>query len=264
MKKALCVGINDYPVRGSDLKGCVNDAHAWATVFTNHYGFAPADISLLLDRQATKAAMIAGIKRLLAGAGAGDVLVVTVSAHGTYVADTSGDEDNYDQAICPWDMTEHLIVDDQLRELFAEVPDDCRLTLVADTCFSGSIDRLAEAIETPDDRRSRFIRPRTLGLRELSDIRKAKPKRTLTPESAMRDVLISACRDNQTAADAKFGSTYHGALTFFALEILGTARYRMTHKALWDALVVRMDQEGFDQEPQIEGRQSTRRRRVFT
>ena len=27
-KKALCVGINDYPYEGSDLNGCVNDAKA--------------------------------------------------------------------------------------------------------------------------------------------------------------------------------------------------------------------------------------------
>jgi len=36
-KKALCVGINDYPYDGSDLNCCVNDAKTWADllVFTN-------------------------------------------------------------------------------------------------------------------------------------------------------------------------------------------------------------------------------------
>ncbi len=29
-KKAVCVGINDYPYDGNDLNGCVNDAKAWA------------------------------------------------------------------------------------------------------------------------------------------------------------------------------------------------------------------------------------------
>ena len=28
-KRALCIGINDYPGTGSDLAGCVNDAHDW-------------------------------------------------------------------------------------------------------------------------------------------------------------------------------------------------------------------------------------------
>ena len=29
-KRALCIGINDYPGTGSDLAGCVNDANDWA------------------------------------------------------------------------------------------------------------------------------------------------------------------------------------------------------------------------------------------
>ena len=37
MKRALCVGINDYPVRGADLKGCVNDAKAWARLLGEHF-----------------------------------------------------------------------------------------------------------------------------------------------------------------------------------------------------------------------------------
>ena len=28
-KRALCIGINDYPGTGSDLAGCVNDANDW-------------------------------------------------------------------------------------------------------------------------------------------------------------------------------------------------------------------------------------------
>ena len=31
-KKALCIGINDYPGTQSDLSGCVNDAHDWENV----------------------------------------------------------------------------------------------------------------------------------------------------------------------------------------------------------------------------------------
>jgi len=29
-KKALCIGINDYPGTQNDLSGCVNDANDWA------------------------------------------------------------------------------------------------------------------------------------------------------------------------------------------------------------------------------------------
>src|SRR5947207_2808729 len=96
-KKALCIGINDYPYDGSDLNGCVNDAKAWAELLSTHYDFPSADIKLLLDSQATKANVLAGLKQLLAGAKAEDVLVFTNSSHGTYVADSSGDEPMYDE-----------------------------------------------------------------------------------------------------------------------------------------------------------------------
>jgi hypothetical protein len=80
----------------------------------------------------------------------------------------------------------------------------------------------------------------------------------------MREVLVSACNDHEEAIDAKFGSVYHGAMTFFALGILRAANYDITYKALWDQLVVRLDEEGYPQEPQVEGKSSAKRRRVFT
>ena len=45
-KRALCVGINDYPIRGMDLKGCVNDAKAWAWVSGREY-VTPDDVKAL-------------------------------------------------------------------------------------------------------------------------------------------------------------------------------------------------------------------------
>src|SRR5947208_3258955 len=95
--RALCVGINDYPIDGADLKGCVNDANGWASMLADHFDFARSDITMLTDAQATKANILAGLHALLADAGYGDVLVFTNSSHGSYVPDTTGDEeDRYD------------------------------------------------------------------------------------------------------------------------------------------------------------------------
>ena len=38
-RRALCIGINDYPYEGNDLNGCVNDANAWAGL---RYGRLPS------------------------------------------------------------------------------------------------------------------------------------------------------------------------------------------------------------------------------
>ena len=266
MKKALCVGINDYPVRGSDLKGCVNDAKAWAALLHEHYGWVASDITVLLDKQATKANILAALDAMLAGAAKGDVLVFTNSSHGTYAADENGDETRYDEAMCPWDMKRNLIVDDELRTRFAALPAGVHLTVISDSCFSGSVTRGESPIPTPDDRRRRFVNPARLGRREIGNMRTmAQPVRhDLYPEKKMKEVLVSGCKDNQYSYDARFGAVYHGAMTYFALEIIRAANYRITYADLWDQLVVRLTQEGYDQEPQLEGKASAKHRLLFS
>lgn len=266
MKRALCVGINNYPVRGADLKGCVNDARAWAALLQDHFGFATADVTLLVDKAATKQRILAELDRLLADAQPKDVLVFTNSSHGTYVADDDGDETRYDEAICPYDMKSDLIVDDELRERFAAVPKGVRLTVISDSCFSGSATRGDDIIATPDDRRMRFVNPADIGRREIAGVRAvARPSRyDKFPESGMHEVFVSGCRDNQYSYDARIDGTYHGAMTYFALDIIRAANYRLTYQQLWDQLVVRLEAEGYDQEPQVEGRTANKRRRLFT
>ena len=68
-KRALCVGINDYPqLAQGDLRGCVNDARAWANVLQHQFDVASTDITLLLDRAATKRRILLALDRLLTGA----------------------------------------------------------------------------------------------------------------------------------------------------------------------------------------------------
>lgn len=267
MKRALCVGINDYPVRGSDLRGCVNDAKAWAALLEEHFGFDRANIRVLLDKQATKAGVFEALDDfLLANAKRGDVLVFANSSHGTYVADTDGDESRYDEAICPWDMKRELIVDDELRERFARLPNGVRLTVISDSCFSGTVIRGPGGIDTPDDRTPRFVRPKLLGRREIAGVRHVAQPNTIEryPESAMREVLLSGCRHDQYSFDAKFGRKHHGAMTHFALEIIAESDYDLTYEQLRNELVARLELEGFDQEPQLEGSTRSKRRKLFS
>ena len=202
-KKALCVGINDYPYDGNDLNGCVNDAKAWLELLVGHYDFPSSDVKLLLDAEATKTNIMAALKNLLAGAKSGDVMVFTNSSHGTYVEDTNGDEEMYDEALCPYDCADNLIVDDELRELFANLLKGVNLTVISDSCFSGSVTRAAvyeviPGLKTPDDRRVRFLNPALMGRKLLENPWKAKPKGKIKyPESRMKDVLLSGCTDKE-------------------------------------------------------------------
>jgi metacaspase-1 len=266
--RALCVGINDYPIRGMDLKGCVNDAKAWARALAAHFDFASGDVTLLLDGAATKRRMVTALKALMRRASSGDHLVFTNSSHGTYLADTDEDEARFDEAMCPWDCRDRLLVDDELRELFDGLPSGVRLTVVSDSCHSGSVTRAAlpGSVATPDQRRVRFMNPRHLGHRELPSASRHEARsirRERRPESRMKEVLVSGCTDVQYSYDAKIGTKFHGAMTFHALRALEEAGWDLSY-ADWVARTIALVHDyGYDQDPQLEGRTRSKGRKVF-
>jgi hypothetical protein len=268
--KALCVGINDYPYEGSDLNGCVNDARAWAELLVEHFNFARDSVKLLTDSEATKANMVAGLKDLIAGSQTGDILVFTNSSHGTYVADASGDEDKYDEAICPYDCADNLLVDDELRELFANVAKGVRLSVISDSCFSGTVTRAAVSeiipgLKTPDDRRVRFLSPALRGDRVLQNPWRARPNgKERYPESGMKEILLSGSSDKEYSYDAQIDGVYHGAMTFYALKAIREAKYAISWQQLHTRLLYMLDDAGYPQHPQLEGRNENKRLRLFS
>jgi Caspase domain. len=263
-KRALCVGINDYPGTGADLNGCVNDANAWAKLLTDHYGFASSDVTILLNADATKAKIMKELETLVAGAAAGDVLVFTNASHGTYVADTSGDEPEYDEAICPYDCSRNLIVDDELRELFTGLADGVSLTVISDSCFSGSVSR-APGMPAPDDRRARFLPPEAIGRATLDDPYLAKNRsEEKYPQSQMKDILLSGSSDNESSLDAKIDGQYHGVMSYFALKALKDADYRLTYAQLHARVRDMIEARRYPQHPQLEGKDANKAKTIFS
>jgi hypothetical protein len=267
-KRAVCVGINDYPGNANDLNGCVNDAKAWSQLLTSRYGFPAGDVKVLLDAQATKANMMAGLRSLLAGARAGDILVFTVSSHGTYVADTSGDE-AYDEAICPYDCDTNLILDDELRELFAGTPDGVSLMVIADCCHSGTLTRAAVAdavpgMRVPDERRARFLNPAHLKRAVLQDPWTAQPRRRQKyPQAAMKDVLFSGCRPTEYSYDARIEGVYHGAMTAMAMKAIAENPH-ITWQQLQTRVQSLLDAADYPQHPQLEGTAANKKKPILT
>jgi uncharacterized caspase-like protein len=262
-KRALCVGINNYPGTADDLDGCVNDAHAWADLLTGHYDFTKRDVKVLVDKHATHRAIKTALKGLLRGAASGDVLVFTNSSHGTYDADESGDEPRYDEALCPWDARDRLLLDDELRELFADVPRGVRLTVLLDSCFSGTGTRLWPG---PDGliRKPRFLPPSHIGRRSI-DTRAARRRRPRTSESAMHEVLLAGCSDEQESNDVDFPEGAQGAFSYYALRAIAGANYRISYATLLSKVRAALEGNGFeDQTPQLEGKSRNKRRQVFT
>ncbi len=258
-KKALCVGINDYPYVGNDLRGCINDANSWAKLLIDHYDFQAPDVKMILDSQATKANTIQALKDLLAGARPGDVLVFTNSSHGSYEVSTDNDE-KYDELICPYDIDSNQIVDDELRELFMNIPAGVKMTVVLDNCFSGTGTKGPLFL----DLRPRFLPPSVRGKPELLNPFAAKPKsKEMFPEEGMHELLLSGCRDNEFSYDANFGGTFHGAMTYFAMDVIQKAKYKITYEQLHRRINLRLTKNNIIQHPQLEGKLTNKKGQIF-
>lgn len=274
-KRALCVGINDYPIPGNDLMGCVNDANAWRALLVEEFDFPATSVTVVTDAAATRQAMIDGLRALIEGSSAGDVLVFTNSSHGSYIPDTSGDEETYDEVICPYDTRDEVLSDDDLRGILDTLPAGVALTVVSDSCHSGTNTRaplndlLPPRYRTEEDLRIRFLNPALipdLSRRGpiLADPRRARPRtRVAFPESGMNHVLLSGCRDDEVSWDAKIEGTYQGAMSYHAIKAIRDAGSSITYSELADRLQRMLDEAGYDQHPQLEGADDAKQRQVF-
>ena len=275
-KRAVCVGINVYPIPGNDLKGCVNDANAWRAILVEEFDFPDSNVTVITDSDATRQAMIDGLKGLIEGSSSGDVLVFTNSSHGSYIPDTSGDEETYDEVICPYDTRQEVLSDDDLRGILDALPAEVSLTVISDSCHSGSNTRapvndlLPPKYQTVDDLRIRFLNPALIPELArsgpiLADPRRAAPRaRIVFPESGMNHVLLSGCRDDEVSWDAKIDGTYHGAMSYHALKAIRDAGSTITYAELAERLQTMLDDAGYDQHPQLEGTDERKNRQVFT
>jgi len=233
MKKALCVGINNYPGTSSDLKGCVNDANDW-TDLLREYGFT---VEKLLDSQGTRTNIKNKLSDLVNQAGADDVIVFTYSGHGTSVYDLDGEEgDGYDEALSVYDGT---LKDDELREIIKDIHPDASLVVISDSCFSGTVTRvLSEG--TP-----RYMPPeKVLG--------GGVKQRLFYPESGMDEVLISGCSDREYSYDAYINGRYNGAMSRYAIDTI-RANKTATYEEFYSNLRSLLPSGSFPQTPQLEG-----------
>jgi uncharacterized caspase-like protein len=265
-RRALCVGINDYPGDEDDLRGCVNDAKAWSELLIEHFQFPKSNVALLLDGDATKARIVTALKKLVTEAEAGDVIVFTNSSHGTYVAAAGGDE-AYDEAICPFDCDEgesKLLLDDELYEIFGRIAEGASFTVISDSCHSGSLTR-AVAPQGAGGRKARFLDPRRIGLRELRDADSARSKsRAKRNQGAMRELLLSGCTQREYSWDDDLGGVPHGAMTYYALQSIRAADYSITWEDLHQRVRSRLDANGYPQHPQLEGTPENKKKPIFT
>jgi metacaspase-1 len=261
-RRGLCIGINDYPGTGSDLRGCVNDAKDWRAALDER-GF---DTEALLDSDATKKNMQEAFAKLVADTARDDVGVITYSGHGSWKLDDSGDEpDGRDELLCPHDVARgNFYSDDELFDLFAERERGSRVVMISDSCHSGTVAKMAPVGDEDDTvERIRFLPPENF----LSDddLRGARtigrPK--VFSRSRSTALLLAGCQDTEYSYDASFSGRPNGAFTYVALRALKKLGADDTYSDWFAAIRKQLPSANHPQTPNMQGTTSQRRWKVF-
>jgi hypothetical protein len=245
--RALVVGINKYPhitengrAGMLDLQGAVRDAEGYARFLTEHFGFRPEQVRLLIDEEATREAIVRGFEDwLIAGSQPGDRVVFFFAGHGAQVDDLDGDEalidpdDKYDEALAPADAAgeltkgpvqlTNLLIDDEINEMLQRL-EGREVKVVVDACHAGTITRsLDGAVPSGGKVRARTLTPRspalTRGTLNLPDaVRRAHKVRTRlidvsadsgTPGAAKVEPIVwTATASSQLALDLVDGGVF--------------------------------------------------------
>jgi hypothetical protein len=164
-KRALIIGIDQYTPAGGypestpywvkgihDLLGCKNDALTIRSLMLSRFAFSDHNIDSLFDGNATRAAILEGVRSLLARSAPGDIAVFYYAGHGTRVKNSlSFEPDHLDECIVPadtWKDTVSVIRDKELSRLFGDfISKRVKLTVIFDCCNSGSLSRGMDNID---------------------------------------------------------------------------------------------------------------------
>ncbi len=148
--RALVIGIGTYASLPEKmfLEGPKNDAPLIEKLLKEKLGYPADSIRVLLDKDATRAGILASIDEwLVQGTQPGDRVYLYFSGHGLQVKDVSGDEeDGLDEALSTYDIVagdgdwSNVILDDELDAMLEKLKGRA-VSIVVDACHSGTISR---------------------------------------------------------------------------------------------------------------------------
>ena len=165
-RRALLIGINEYPDPANRLEGCVNDTFLFSSAL-QEIGFEAEDIRVVLNERATADGIRERLKWLLEDVGDGMERVLFYSGHGAQLPAYNAAEtvDHVDECLVPVDFNcqrETAITDDDFYKLYSDLPFSAKFFGVFDCCHSGGITReggrKVRGLTPPDDIRHRLLR----------------------------------------------------------------------------------------------------------
>lgn len=142
--RALVIGIGEYDSLGALGSEPVYDADELAKLLgsAKHCGYPPENVQVLRNADASRTAIVDGLKKLATDARAGDTVVVYFSGHGAQRL-SGPDVGTY---LCPPEFDssrprETGIEAEELSELLKQIPAE-RLLVLVDACHSGAAARV--------------------------------------------------------------------------------------------------------------------------
>lgn len=216
MNQAVISGVNDYQYAPYDrLRGCVNDAQNFNLLAQNYLGFAPDDVTLLLDSAAMayriKNAVVAAVTR----AKPGDHILWTHSSHGTNSPDPT-QADGLEELLCCYDTREKdgdwdkttVIAAKFIGDVITQLPLEANMDIILDCCYApdgGQLKSMGLSYS-----RARFLRRTQTALGQFTG-----KTLTVTAGSKMPSnvCLWSACESSQTSADDYIDGKWQGAFS---------------------------------------------------
>jgi len=268
-KRALLVGVDKYAMPGSNLNGCVNDVWDMYDLLTKNYSFNPDDIRVIVDERATFQNIEERLRWLIDVTEAGDESVFYHSGHGSQCRDRNGDElvDRLDEYLISHDHDwDNPFIDDILCDIFKQLNKEAFLTVIVDTCHSGTITRglIPSNCGNPEDkayRKEKFIVPPfDILARSLDrDLERKTFGARSGDEEEQRHVLLSGCKESETSKELRYGNEVRGAMTFNLTKLLRSnpdQTWENVHKFVHQA-VKNM------QNPELRGKSELKSRKVF-
>jgi pyruvate kinase len=274
---ALIVGITDYihlgDEEGGDLPGAERDARVMRDVLVQRWGFPTGNVRVLLNREATRAAIEEGLTGWLPSVvQPGDHVTVFFAGHGSQMWDESGDEDDgLDETIAPADVrrgsTDFDINDDEFGEWLAALPTD-NVVVYLDNCNLGTATRDVTPFSRTrllDRDLSQIERPESMSRRALP----GQDDRTGFDAGTERVLELAAAQPHQAAVDAYFpgedeSEAFHGgAFTTFLVRELWRAPQTATYEEVFQGVREALKRNRFEQDPYLSEEVSMKSVRVF-
>ncbi len=256
-KRAVLVGIDDFSDRAiPPLAGCVADAQAIAALLTQRFGFAEADVKLLVGARATKDAILRAIDWLGMTAAPGDTSVLFLATYGSHLPNERGDDrDGLDQVFASYDHHFQLTAlrDDEVVTRLRRVPRGATTVVLADVGQACELPTQPgpPAFGAPMPTRGRYLAPPPMMLQaERARGLQVRPRLLVRKGDDAPIVGLLACREGEVAAEIPAGGAMRGAFTLSLTEVLAEAG-ALPWQELVDKTGERLRARGCSMQPEL-------------